>query len=68
MKEQQEKVVEYLDFIVSVVDKQAIQEALSRPIEHDPLKILEKIQSFDMDEDHELTNLTYSQQQVALSA
>jgi len=39
---------------------------LSRPIEHDPLKILEKIQAFDTEDEIEMSNLTSSQQQSAL--
>lgn len=41
--EQRQKVVEYLDFMIEIVDKEVLQQALQKPIEHDPLKILEKI-------------------------
>ena len=41
-------------------------QALQRPIEHDPLKILEKIQAFDTEDEQDITNLAYSQQQSAL--
>jgi hypothetical protein len=37
-----------------------VYEALSHPIERDPLKMLEKIQQFDTDDNAETTNLTYS--------
>ena len=39
---------------------------MQKPIEHDPLKILEKIQAFDTEDEIELTNMTSSQQQSAL--
>ena len=42
-------------------------QALQRPIEHDPLKVLEQIQAFDMDENSiENTAMTVSQQQAVL--
>jgi hypothetical protein len=49
-----------------VVDKQIILESLSKPIEHDPLKMLEKIQVFDTEDDPEITNITLTQQQQAI--
>lgn len=64
---QQAQVEEYLDFIINVVDKEVIQTALQKPIEHDPLKVLEKIQAFDTEDEIEITHLGYSQQQSALS-
>lgn len=68
IEEQQKKVVEYLDFITEIVEKEVLLHALSKPIEHDPLKILEKIQAFDTEDEIEMTNMTYSQQQSALPA
>ena len=41
--DEQAKVVEYLDFMIEIVDKEVLMGALAKPIEHDPLKILEKI-------------------------
>lgn len=32
---------EYLRFVVQIVDREVLTQALSRPIEHDPLKMLE---------------------------
>lgn len=49
-----------------MVDKQIILESLSKPIEHDPLKMLEKIQVFDTEDDPEITNITLTQQQQAI--
>jgi hypothetical protein len=63
---QQAQVVEYLDFMVEIVDKEVLMQALAKPIEHDPLKILEKIQAFDTEEEPDITALAYSQQQSAL--
>ena len=65
---QRQKNREYLEFIIKVVDKEMIAAALSRPIEHDPLKVLERIQAFDdLDEATvEMTNMTVSQQQAVL--
>ena len=68
IEEHHKKVVEYLDFIIEIVDKEVLQQALQKPIEHDPLKILEKIQALDTEDEIELTNMTYSQQQSALPA
>ena len=48
------------------MDKEVLLQNLSRPIEHDPLKILEKIQAFDTEDEIEMSNLTSSQQQSAL--
>ena len=58
------KTKEYLEFITQIVDKEVLQSNLQRPIEHDPLKILEKIQAFDTEDEIEMTN--NSQQQSAL--
>ena len=58
--------MEHLDFIVEIVDKEVLQQALEKPIEHDPLKILEKIQALDTEDEIELTSMAYSQQQSAL--
>lgn len=48
------------------MDKEVLQQALQKPIEHDPLKILEKIQAFDTEDEVDMTALAYSQQQSAL--
>lgn len=50
------KTKEYLEFITQIVDKEVLQSNLQRPIEHDPLKILEKIQAFDTEDEIEMTN------------
>lgn len=55
-----------MDFIIEIVDKEVLQQALTKPIEHDPLKILEKIQAFDTEDEVDMTALAYSQQQSAL--
>jgi len=55
------RVVEYLDFMVEIVDKEVLLQALSKPIEHDPLKILEKIQAFDTEDEPDITAMAYSQ-------
>ena len=68
IEEHHKKVLEYLDFIVEIVDKEVLQQALEKPIEHDPLKILEKIQALDTEDEIELTSMAYSQQQSALPA
>lgn len=57
---QHQKTVEYLEFITQIVDKEVLLQNLSRPIEHDPLKILEKIQAFDTEDEIEMSNLTSS--------
>jgi hypothetical protein len=49
-----------LEFITQIVDKEVLLQNLSRPIEHDPLKILEKIQAFDTEDEIEMSNLTSS--------
>lgn len=58
-----QKTRDYLDFVIKVIDQEMIASALCRPIEHDPLKVLERIQAFDdMDEATvEMTNMTVSQ-------
>ncbi len=43
LEEDNRKVKEYLDFMIEVVDREVLLQALSKPIEHDPLKVLEKI-------------------------
>ena len=43
MARQRKATEEYLQFLVKTVDPEVIQTALSRPIEHDPLRMLEKI-------------------------
>lgn len=45
------KVVEYLDFMIEIVDKEVLMQALSKPIQHDPLRVLEKIQAFDTEDE-----------------
>lgn len=47
------KVVEYLDFMIEIVDKEVLMQALSKPIQHDPLRVLEKIQAFDTEDEIE---------------
>jgi hypothetical protein len=47
------RVVEYLDFMIEIVDKEVLTQALSRPIQHDPLRVLEKIQAFDTEDEIE---------------
>jgi len=66
LKSQHAKVVEYLDFMIEIVDKEVLQTALEKPIEHDPLRILEKINTFDIEDEQNVTAMAYSQQQSAL--
>jgi hypothetical protein len=66
IKKNHQKTIEFLEFITQIVDKEVLLQNLSRPIEHDPLKILEKIQAFDTEDEIEMSNLTSSQQQSAL--
>ena len=60
IKKQHKNNVEFLEFITQIVDKEVLLQNLSRPIEHDPLKILEKIQAFDTEDEIEMSNLTSS--------
>lgn len=46
--------------MIEVVDREVLLQALSKPIEHDPLKVLEKIQQFDIEDEIEITNMTLS--------
>ena len=55
------KVVEYIDFMIEIVDREVLQQALQKPIEHDPLRILEKIQAFDTEDEIDITTMAYSQ-------
>lgn len=43
--------IEYIKFITEIVEKEVLMQALQRPIEHDPLKILERIQAFDTEDE-----------------
>jgi hypothetical protein len=43
IKKNHQKTIEFLEFITQIVDKEVLLQNLSRPIEHDPLKILEMI-------------------------
>lgn len=55
------KTVEYLDFMIQIVDKEVLLQALSKPIQHDPLRVLEKIQAFDGEDEID----QYSKQNIS---
>ena len=49
IKDQQNKVEEYLDFMIKRIDFESFIHALDKPIEQDPLKVLACIQAYEDD-------------------
>jgi len=57
LREREDKVVEFLDFICKRVDLDVLMEALNKPIQRDPMKILSQIVNcYDEDDSLEKIN------------
>ena len=68
LREREEKVIDFLDFLCARVDLKELMESLNKPIERDPLKVLSQIVNcYDEDESLDKINddtLTHAQQQI----
>ena len=68
LREREEKVIDFLDFLCARVDLKELMESLNKPIERDPLKVLSQIVNcYDEDESIDKINddtLTQAQQQI----
>ena len=68
LREREEKVIDFLDFLCARVDLKELMESLNKPIERDPLKVLSQIVNcYDEDESLDKINddtLTQAQQQI----